>query len=61
MEVKWKRENNLEFSTVVFIGIEVRCDDDTIAELATGESLLGLLAVSNAVELYKYLKAYKEH
>lgn len=45
----------LEFSTVVFVGIEVGGDHDPIAELATSKCLLRFLAVSNAVELNKYL------
>lgn len=51
-----KREfYNLEFSTVVLVGIEVRCNYDAIIELSARESLLRFLAVNHAIEFYEYL------
>lgn len=51
-----KREvRNLEFSTMIFVGIEVRSDYDAIVELPAGKSLLRLLAINYAIEFYEYL------
>lgn len=48
--------DKLELSAMVLVWIEVGCDDDSIAELASCESLLRFLTISNAVELNEYLK-----
>jgi len=56
-----KREvHNLEFSTVILVGIEVRCNYDAIIKLSARESLLRLLAVNHAIEFYEYLQRNKK-
>lgn len=46
---------SLKFTSMIIVGIEVRCDDDTIAELATGERLLRMLTIQNGIEFNKNL------
>lgn len=51
----------LEFSAMVFLGVEVGCDDDAVAELAAGEGLLSPLAIRHRVELHKHLGEASKH
>lgn len=50
----------LEFSTVILVGIKVRCNYNAIIKLSTCESLLCLLAINHAIEFYKYLQQNKK-
>jgi hypothetical protein len=45
----------LEFSSMVFVWVEVWCDNHTVIELPARQWLLCLLTVNNGIELHKYL------
>lgn len=46
----------LEFSAMIFIRVEVRSNNHTVAELPASQGLLCLLAISNTVKLDKHLQ-----
>ena len=51
-----KREfYSLEFSTMILVGIEIRCNYNTIIKLSACKSLLRLLTINHAIEFYEYL------
>lgn len=52
-------EGFLELPPVVLVRIEVGCDNNAVAELASGQALLRLLAVDDRVELDKGLRRDK--
>lgn len=45
----------LKLATVIVVGIEVGCDDHTVAKLSSGERLLRMLAIQNGIEFNKNL------
>lgn len=46
----------LELSAMILVGVVIRSDDDTVAEFAAREGLLGFLTVRDTVEFNENLK-----
>jgi len=55
LKISTVEANRLEFSAMIFLGVEVGSDDNSVAELAAGEGLLRPLAICHRVELHKHL------
>lgn len=51
----------LKFSAMIFVRIEVRGDDNAIAELSSGKCLLRLLTINHRIELNEYLQKEWEY